>query len=130
MQAQHHKAGEQALTPPEGHVDAQRGRQQVARPGRPGGGVALGQGDGLALPVQHHGFARHNHQPEGGGGPIQPGQHKGGPLAGHRQQQREAARPLDGHAGLRLLGLHGPAVLLHAPEGEQPQQRPDDRQSE
>ena len=47
VQAQHHKAGEQALAPPQRHLHAQRGGQQAV--GRAGDGVGVEQ----VLP--HHG---------------------------------------------------------------------------
>ena len=96
MQAQHHKAGEQALAPPQRHLHAQRGGQQAV--GRAGDGVGVEQ----VLP--HHGQRPLGHdvgEDEDGAevfaaGQVrarneegkQPAKHDGHHAGAHRQQHR------------------------------------------
>ena len=96
VQAQHHKAGEQALAPPHRHLHAQRGGQQAV--GRAGDGVGVEQ----VLP--HHGQRPLGHdvgEDEDGAevfaaGQVrarneegeQPAEHDGHHAGAHRQQHR------------------------------------------
>ena len=96
MEAQHHKAGEKALAPPQRHVHPQGGRQQAV--GRAGDGV------GVEEVLPHHGQRPLGHdvgEDEDGAEVLPPGQ------VGAGNEEGEHAAKQDGHHAGAHRQQHG-----------------------